>query len=109
MIINTGVYSGMKFVFPFQDEMVLWEVGESLGGDRWVCRTTKGTFMGRDFTNEIYQGIEVAFDESHILTCLAMDNQIVRVNLHLDKERGTKWHAATNGSSDTKVISSVPV
>jgi hypothetical protein len=82
------VVSQLRFVYPFQSANALWEVGESLGDNRWACRIVNGTFMGQVYTS-IYQGQEAAFDEDHILACTAMDNISVRVTARFGRMRPT--------------------
>lgn len=87
MMLNTQekkITKGMRFIYAFQGTDVLWEVGDSLGANRRACSIVNGTFMGVRY-DSIFSGQEAAFDEHHILACVAMDTQLVRVVDQLDR------------------------
>lgn len=98
------ISKGMRFVFPFQGQDALWEVGEYLGDNRWQCRIVNGTFMGRRF-DSIFHGEEAAFDSDHITGCVALDAQMIRVSDRLgrlrDRNKEPQWRGETSSSTSS--------
>lgn len=80
------VGSGLRFVYPFQGDNVLWEVQDSLGGNRWGCQVINGAFGGHEYES-IYVGNSAEFHEDHLRACIALDSQLVRVAVCRDRMR----------------------
>lgn len=105
--MNETVSKGTRFVFPFQGQDALWEVGEYLGDNRWQCRIVNGTFMGRRF-DSIYRDEEAAFNGDHIQGCVALDAQTIKVTDRLGRLRNLskepQWRGviSSSGSSVTE-------
>lgn len=102
--MNGQISEGMRFVFPFQGQDVLWEVGGFLGDNRWQCRIVNGTFMGRRF-DSIFHGEEAAFDSDHITGCVALDSQMIRVSDRLGRLRNRtkepQWRGEISNSTSS--------